>query len=90
MIGVQTMKENYDYKKVWTRKIDKIEFYEGRVKIICYDDTEYIGKCIGECQGDEDGEDVDGICFELDNGTVIDFIESDIKSFEYLDGEPEE
>ena len=84
------MKENYDYKKVWTRKIDKIEFYEGRVKIICYDDTEYIGKCIGECQGDEDGEDVDGICFELDNGTVIDFIESDIKSFEYLDGEPEE
>ena len=84
------MKENYDYKKLWTRKIDKIEFYEGRVKIICYDDTEYIGKCIGECQGDEDGEDVDGICFELDNGTVIDFIESDIKSFEYLDGEPEE
>lgn len=79
-----------DYRKIWTRNIDKIFFYDGRVKIICYDGAEYIGKCIGECQCDENGEDVDGIRFELENGDEIDFAEFDIKSFEYLDGEPEE
>lgn len=69
----------------WNRKIDIIYLHEGKMKIICKDNTEYIGICIGDCLGtDKNGEDVDGIRFELDSGEEIDFIDDDIKSVEFL------
>lgn len=75
-----------DYKQVWQRNIDKIEFYEGRMKITCTDDTIYIGKSIGSCLGtDAKGEDVDGVRFRTDDGYGVDLIENDIKEIEFLD-----
>ena len=82
--------KDYDYKKVWTRKIDKIEFYEGRMRITCTYGDVITGRYIGSCLGtDADGEDVDGIRFETDNGKEYDLIEDEIEKIEYLDGEPE-
>ena len=84
------MGNTYDYKKIWTRNIDKIFFYDGRVKITTTDGNEYIGKSIGDCQCDENGEDVDGVRIKLENGDEIDLAEYEISSFEYLDGEPKD
>lgn len=83
--------ENYDYKKVWTRKIDKIFFYKGRMKITFTDGETLIGKSAGSGLGtDANGEDVDGVIFDTDNGIGYVLIEDDIEKIEYLDGEPEE
>jgi hypothetical protein len=70
-------------------KIDQIEMYDGKMKIICLDGDILIGKCIGNCLGtDESGEDVDGVRFLTDDGREEDLIEDDIKSVEFLDSEP--
>ena len=81
----------YDYKKIWCRQIDKIEFYEGRMRVTCTNGNVYTGKSNGACLGtDANGEDVDGVSFTTDEGNGYTLIESDIKSIEYLDGKPEE
>lgn len=80
----------YDYKKIWQRNIDKIEFYNGRIKVICNDGNILVGRYIGSCLGtDDNGEDVEGVRFETQDGKEYDLIEADIKQIEYLDGEPE-
>lgn len=81
--------KDYDYKKVWTRKIDKIEFYKGRMKITCTDGDVLIGKSGASSLGtDANGEDVDGVIFDTDNDIGYVLIEDDIEKIEYLDGEP--
>lgn len=70
----------------WNRKIDIIYLNNGKMKIICKDNTEYIGTCIGTCLGtDKNGEDVDGVRFETESGTEIDLIDDDIDKIEFLD-----
>lgn len=70
----------------WNRKIDIVYLYEGRMKILCTDNTEYIGICIGDCLGtDKNGEDVDGVRFETDLGEEIDLIDDNIERIEFLD-----
>lgn len=82
---IKETEENLKNSK-WDRKIDTIYMYDGRMKIICNDDTEYTGICIGDCLGtDKSGEDVDGIRFETDSGEEIDLIDDDIKTIEFLD-----
>lgn len=82
--------KSYDGRKIWTRKIDKVFFYNGKMRITCTDGNILIGKSIGDCLGtDADGEDADGVRFETDNGKEYDLIEDDIEKIEYLDGEPE-
>lgn len=77
------------FMKNWNRKIDKIELYSGRIKVICNNGDILIGKCIGNCLGtDSNGEDVDGVRFETQDGKEYDLIEADIEKIEYLDGEP--
>lgn len=81
----------YDYKKIWHRKIDKIEFYNGRMRIICNNGNIYTGKSDGARLGtNEKGEDVDGVSIVTDEGKRYILIETDIKRIEYLDGELEE
>ena len=74
-------------KKVeWNLKIDIVYLHEGKMKIICTDNTEYVGTCIGTCLGtDKNGEDVDGVRFETESGTEIDLIDDDIDKIEFLD-----
>lgn len=70
----------------WNRKVDIVYLHEGRMKILCTDNTEYTGICIGDCLGtDKNGEDVDGVRFETDSGERIDFIDNDIERIEFLD-----
>lgn len=69
---------------IWNRKIDLIEGH--RAKIVSKSGAVYIGygafPCVGE---DENDEEVDAICFDIDDGSSITLTENDIKSYEILD-----
>lgn len=70
----------------WNRKIDKIFLYDGKMTVTCKNGKKYTGRSIGDCQGtDADGEDVDGVRFETDDGKEYDFIEDEIEKIEFLD-----
>lgn len=77
---------DYDYRKVWQRNIDKVEFYKGRMKITCTDGDVLTGRSGPASLGtDANGEDVDGVIFDTDNGIGYVLIEDDIKEIEFLD-----
>ncbi len=77
---------DYDYKKVWQRNIDKIDFYEGRMRVTCKGRKILTGQSNGCGLGtDADGEDVDGVTFDTDEGIGYILIEDDIEKIEYLD-----
>ena len=63
---------------IWNRKIDLIEGH--RAKIVSKSGAVYIGysafPCVGE---DENDEEVDAICFDIDDGSSITLTENDIK-----------
>lgn len=69
---------------IWNRKIDLIEGH--RAKIVSKSGAVYIGygafPCVGE---DENDEEVDAICFDIDDGSSVAFTEDDIESYEILD-----
>ena len=69
---------------IWNRKIDLIEGH--RAKLICRSGNTYIVygafPCVGE---DENGEEVDAICFDIDDGSSVTLTENDIESYEILD-----
>ena len=66
------------------QKIDLIEGH--RAKIVSKSGAVYIGygafPCVGE---DENDEEVDAICFDIDDGSSITLTENDIKSYKILD-----
>lgn len=73
------------YKNViWNRKIDLIENH--KAKVICKNGNVYIGygafPCVGE---DENDEEVDVICFEMDDGGSVTLTKNDIDRYEILD-----
>lgn len=77
----------YDYKRIWQRQIDKIYFYSGRMKVTCSDGEILTGKGGATCLGtDTEGEDVDGVVFDTDDGRSFVLIEDDITNIEFLDG----
>lgn len=77
---------DYDYKKVWQRNIDKIEFYEGRMRITCTNGKLLTGRSGSASLGtDANGDDVDGVIFDTDEGVGYVLIEDDIKEIEFLD-----
>lgn len=69
---------------IWNRKIDLIEGH--RAKIVSKSGAVYIGygafPCVGE---DENDEEVDAICFDIDDGSSVAFTEDNIESYEILD-----
>lgn len=72
------------YKNViWNRKIELIENH--KAKVICKNGNVYIGydafPCVGE---DENDEEVDVICFEMDDGGSVTLTENDIDRYEIL------
>lgn len=70
----------------WKRKIDQIELSDKRMTVTCKNGKQYTGRSIGDCQGtDANGEDVDGVRFETDDGKEYDFIEDEIEKIEFID-----
>ena len=73
------------YKNViWNRKIDLIENH--KAKVVCKNGNVYTGygafPCVGE---DENDEEVDAICFEIDDSGSVTLTENDIDHYEILD-----
>ena len=72
----------------WIRNnVDRIVYYEGRMRVTLKNGKVLTGKCIGDClETDENGEDVDGARFLPEGGEEIDLTEDDIERVEFLDG----
>ena len=65
------------------RKIDQLEFR--RARVYCTDGNIYTGT--GDCvcdASDGDGQDIDGILFFCDDGTVMTWTEDEIERIEFL------
>lgn len=75
-------------KKEWIRgNVDRIAYYEGRMRVTLKNGKVLTGTSLGDCLGtDENGEDVDGARFLTEKGEEIDLIEADIERVELLDG----
>lgn len=70
-------------KIIWNRKIDQLE--GRRAKVFCTDGTVYIGKGGFPCIGDDgNGNDVDGVSFDTDDGKGFIFTEDEIERIEFL------
>lgn len=65
------------------KKIDLLEFK--RAKIFCADGNVYTGKGDCVCDASEgDGQDIEGIKFDVDDGTSILLTEDEIERIEFL------